>query len=143
MEQGDGLVAANDFAGAVTTYTLAIQSNPTNPDLLVKRGYAYRMMQPPKLPEALTDTQTACRNNPYDWNIWSQLGQIHLQNKDPHFAVEALEKAVELGGGQITYATRSALDNAKAMVQREASGAQPSIQSESAFFNTANGTDPQ
>lgn len=89
------------------------------------------MMQPPKLSEALTDTQTACRNNPYDGNIWSQLGQIHLHNMDPHFAVEALEKAVELGGNQITHATKSALDNARAMVQRETSGVQPSIQGES------------
>ena len=132
LEQGDGMVAANDFAGAVTTYTLAIQNNPTNADLLVKRAYAYRMMQPPKLQEALVDAQTACRNNPYDWNIWSQLGQIHLQNKDPHFAVEALEKGVEVGGNQVTHATKAALDNARAMVARESSsGAQPDINGKS------------
>ncbi|KAK6355596.1 hypothetical protein TWF696_004695 [Orbilia brochopaga] len=111
--QGNSMVEAKNFDQAVMFYSMALDYNPESAVCLSNRSMAYTKMQPPKMQEAKADAEAATKADPTYWKGWSRLGDALLSMGEPSQAIDAYNKALEVGGTAVGQNTKQSLANAK------------------------------
>ncbi|KAF3929356.1 hypothetical protein ABW19_dt0200575 [Dactylella cylindrospora] len=116
--QGNSMVEAKNFDQAVMFYTMALDYNPESAVCLSNRSMAYTKLQPPKMKEAKEDADAATKADPSYWKGWSRLGDALLSMGEASQAVDAYNKAIQVGGTAVGQNTRHSLANAKRAVEQ-------------------------
>ncbi|KAF3927865.1 hypothetical protein ABW20_dc0104150 [Dactylellina cionopaga] len=111
--QGNSMVEAKDFEQAVMFYSMALDYNPDSAVCLSNRSMAYTKLQPPKMKEAKDDAEAATKAEPAYWKGWSRLGDALLSMGQASNAVDAYNKALEVGGTAVGQNTKQSLAIAK------------------------------
>lgn len=119
------MLSENNFDLAVIYYTLALDYAPNNAALLANRSKAYLKHTPSKNNEALQDALSATEANPSLWIGWSSLGDVKLGMGDAYGAVQAFDKAIQLGGDEVDLATRNSRVNAIRQLDQDRNGLIP------------------
>jgi tetratricopeptide (TPR) repeat protein len=96
LSTGDAAFKKGDFSGAVTGYTEALETNPTDLDLLYGRGRAYQELG--QLLEAQTDFEQAINLDPKNFQVLLSLATIQLEQKSYASALLYATKAEEIPG---------------------------------------------
>ena len=96
LSTGDAAFKKGDFSGAVTGYTEALETNPTDLDLLYGRGRAYQELG--QLLEAQTDFEQAINLDPKNFQVLLSLATIQLEQKSYASALLYATKAEEISG---------------------------------------------
>ncbi|KAK6527464.1 hypothetical protein TWF694_004453 [Orbilia ellipsospora] len=136
--QGNSMVEAKNFDQAVMFYSMALDYNPDSAVVLSNRSMAYTKLQPPKMKEAKEDAEAATKADPAYWKGWSRLGDVLLSMGNSAEAVDAYNKAVQVGGTAVGQNTKQSLANAKrAMEQKGKTGATPTSPISPAVSQTA------
>ncbi|KAK6331296.1 hypothetical protein TWF730_004382 [Orbilia blumenaviensis] len=114
--QGNSMVEAKNYDQAIMFYSMALDYNPESAVCLSNRSMAYTQLQPPKMTEAKDDAEAATSADPTYWKGWSRLGDALLGLGEASKAVDAYNKAIEVGGASVGQNTRHSLANAKRAV---------------------------
>jgi tetratricopeptide (TPR) repeat protein len=96
VSPGDAAFNKGDFSAAVTGYTEALETNPTDLDLLYGRGRAYQELG--KMLEAQADFEQALNLDPKNFQVLLSLSTIQLEQKSYASALLYATKAVEIPG---------------------------------------------
>ncbi len=96
LSPGDAAFKKGDFSEAVTGYTEALETNPTDLDLLYGRGRAYQELG--QLLEAQTDFEQAINLDPKNFQVLLSLATIQLEQKSYASALLYATKAEEIPG---------------------------------------------
>ncbi|KAF3904437.1 hypothetical protein ABW21_db0208875 [Orbilia brochopaga] len=123
--QGNSMVEAKNFDQAVMFYSMALDYNPESAVCLSNRSMAYTKLQPPKMQEAKADAESATKADPTYWKGWSRLGDALLSMGEPSKAVDAYNKAVEVGGTSVGQNTKQSLANAKRAISGKGKATSP------------------
>lgn len=107
------MVEAKDYDQAIMFYSMALDYNPDSAVCLSNRSMAYTQLQPPKMKEAKQDAEAATEADPSYWKGWSRLGDALLGMGEASKAVNAYNKAIEVGGASVGQNTKHSLANAK------------------------------
>ncbi|KAK6342326.1 hypothetical protein TWF718_007729 [Orbilia javanica] len=111
--QGNSMVEAKDYDQAIMFYSMALDYNPDSAVCLSNRSMVYTQLQPPKMKEAKEDAEAATKADPSYWKGWSRLGDALLGMGEASKAVDAYNKALEVGGTSVGQNTKHSLANAK------------------------------
>ncbi|KAF3159369.1 hypothetical protein TWF788_003778 [Orbilia oligospora] len=111
--QGNSMVEAKDYDQAIMFYSMALDYNPESAVCLSNRSMVYTQLHPPKMKEAKEDAEAATKADPSYWKGWSRLGDALLGMGEASRAVDAYNKAVEVGGASVGQNTKHSLANAK------------------------------
>jgi tetratricopeptide (TPR) repeat protein len=96
LSTGDAAFKKGDFSAAVTGYTEALETNPTDLDLLYGRGRAYQELG--HLLEAQADFEQAINLDPKNFQVLLSLATIQLEQKSYASALLYATKAEEIPG---------------------------------------------
>jgi tetratricopeptide (TPR) repeat protein len=96
VSPGDAAFNKGDYSAAVTGYTEAMETNPTDLDLLYGRGRAYQELG--KLLEAQADFEQALNLDPKNFQMLLSLATIQLEQKSYASALLYATKAEEIPG---------------------------------------------
>jgi tetratricopeptide (TPR) repeat protein len=96
VSPGDAAFNKGDFSAAVTGYTEALETNPTDLDLLYGRGRAYQELG--KMLEAQADFEQALNLDPKNFQVLLSLSTIQLEQKSYASALLYATKAEEIPG---------------------------------------------
>jgi tetratricopeptide (TPR) repeat protein len=96
LSPGDAAFNKGDFSAAVTGYTEALETNPTDLDLLYGRGRAYQELG--KMLEAQADFEQALNLDPKNFQVLLSLSTIQLEQKSYASALLYATKAEEIPG---------------------------------------------
>ncbi|KAF3914324.1 hypothetical protein AA313_de0203241 [Arthrobotrys entomopaga] len=117
--QGNSMVEAKNFDQAVMFYSMALDYNPDSVVCLSNRSMAYTKLKPPKMKEAQDDAEAATKADPTYWKGWSRLGDVLLSLGNSAEAVDAYNKAVQVGGTAVGQNTKQSLANAKRAMEQK------------------------
>jgi tetratricopeptide (TPR) repeat protein len=96
LSTGDAAFKKGDFSAAVTGYTEALETNPTDLDLLYGRGRAFQELG--QLLEAQADFEQAINLDPKNFQVLLSLATIQLEQKSYASALLYATKAEEIPG---------------------------------------------
>ncbi|KAI5957575.1 hypothetical protein KGF57_003269 [Candida theae] len=115
--EGNRLMGAKDYAGAIAKYTEAIGLDPTNVVYLSNRAAAYSSAQ--KHAQAVEDAEKAIKLNPEFSRAYSRLGLAQYALGKPKEAMEAYKKGLEVEGDKPSDGMKKGYETAKKRVEQE------------------------
>jgi hypothetical protein len=80
-------------------YTAALELAQNDTTILLSRGFAHTMTDPPRLDLTLQDAENAIQQQPTFWRGWSLAGEAHLRMEAFQAAEEAFQNAVGFATG--------------------------------------------
>ncbi|CCG21559.1 Sgt2 small tetratricopeptide repeat (TPR)-containing protein [Candida orthopsilosis Co 90-125] len=115
--EGNRLMGAKDYAGAIAKYTEAIGLDPTNVVYLSNRAAAYSSAQ--KHTQAVEDAEKAIKLNPEFSRAYSRLGLAQYALGNPKEAMEAYKKGLEVEGDKPSDGMKKGYETAKKRVEQD------------------------